>query len=123
MSNLDNYKPRVKVVADSTFCKSSGTKGGTPMFSRVGKQTVAEDLTFEGEKRVQAESKIAHLTRPNKGIEKIEESSEDEENDEVYEMKDLTTSLLQSQHGKKKEDKNQKGKGVPNPKASKASAK
>jgi hypothetical protein len=56
---------------------------------------------------VQAESKIAHICRPNRGVEKIEESSEEEENDEVYEMKDLTTSLLQSQHGKKKEDKKQ----------------
>ena len=59
---------------------------------------------------MQAESKIAALTRPNRGVERIEESSEEDENDEVYEMKDLTTSLLQSQHGKKKEDKNQKSK-------------
>ena len=30
----------------SGFVKSSGDKGGTPMFSRVGKQTISESMCF-----------------------------------------------------------------------------
>ena len=37
----------MKMVVDTDFTKFSGENGGTRMFSRKGKQTVAEDLTFQ----------------------------------------------------------------------------
>ena len=47
MATVNNYIPPMKMVVDTDFTKFSGEKGGTKMFSRIGKQTVAEDLTFQ----------------------------------------------------------------------------
>lgn len=42
-----NEKPQhVKMLVQTSFTKYSGDKGGVPMFSRVGKQTIAEALCF-----------------------------------------------------------------------------
>jgi hypothetical protein len=46
MATVNNYIPSMKMVVDTDFTKFSGERGGTRMFSRKGKQTVAEDLTF-----------------------------------------------------------------------------
>jgi hypothetical protein len=53
MSHIDNYEPPLKMIVDTDFTKSSGNTGGVPMFSRVGRQTIAEDLTYQAEPGVQ----------------------------------------------------------------------
>ena len=49
MSYIDNYEPSLKMVVDTDYTKYSGNTGGVPMFSRVGRQTIAEDLTYQDE--------------------------------------------------------------------------
>lgn len=35
------------MVVDTSFTNASGNQGGVPMFSRSGKQTIAEALVFQ----------------------------------------------------------------------------
>ena len=51
-------RANIKVIAETSFMKPSG-EHGTPMFSRVGKQTATETLEFQGESKVQCESSFA----------------------------------------------------------------
>ena len=46
------------MVVDTSYTKSSGPSGGTRMFSRVGKQTVAEEMTFQDGPAVEVDSKL-----------------------------------------------------------------
>ena len=79
----------MKMVVDTPFTKSSGPSGGTPMFSRVGKQTIAEDLTYQTEPGVIAISSFEAARRYNVGGNKnqmngsIAEEDCDSEDDEA----------------------------------------
>ena len=78
----------MKMVVDTSFTKSSGPSGGTPMFSRVGKQTIAEDLTYQTEPGVIGISTFEVARRHNAGgnknqIGSIPEDDCDSEDDEA----------------------------------------
>ena len=51
-------RSNVKVIVETSFMRLSGDHG-TPMMSRVGRQTATEILEFHGEPMVKAESSFA----------------------------------------------------------------
>ena len=40
------FNPTHKMIVDTEQTKESGNMGGIPMFSRIGKQTIAESMLF-----------------------------------------------------------------------------
>ena len=55
----------IKVIVTTSFMKPSG-EHGTPMFSRVGKQTATEILEFQGESMVQGISSFQQIRNEDK---------------------------------------------------------
>lgn len=67
------------MVVDTEFTKSSGHQGAVPMFSRVGRQTIAEDLTFQDQPGVVAQSTFEiERQRHLEGKQDEEDLSDDE---------------------------------------------
>ena len=81
MHNLDPAYRQEKF--GSHYVKSSGDKGGTPMFSRVGKQTIAEALCFQ-----ELDGAVLSTAAKEKLLQsQLEQEDEDEE--EQYDIADL----------------------------------
>ena len=67
-----------RVMIQTEFMKPSG-EFGTPMFSRVGKQTVTEIQEFQGPPMVQCESSFAQV----RNEERANKAAEDQELDQL----------------------------------------
>ena len=77
-------RENITVIVETSFMKPSGDHG-TPMFSRVGRQTAVETLEFHGEPAVQCESSFAKERR----TQALNEHQKQKDADEEFGTKDF----------------------------------
>ena len=81
-------RANIRVIVDTTYMKPSGDHG-SPMMSRVGRQTATETLEFHGEPMVQCESSFAQKRREQA----VAEARNEEEEDDGINTKDFQVSM------------------------------